>query len=89
MGQGLRVPAGVRKPLMQGPAIDTLWLWGFVFWRCQGVNGMSGVYQPCRVDIVACRLDFIAFRGVLVCACTTGSDRHSTRRTPPRWPPLF
>lgn len=28
-GEGFRVPAGVRKPLMQEPAGHGLWLWGF------------------------------------------------------------
>lgn len=28
-GEGFRVPAGVRKPLMQEPAGHSRWLWGF------------------------------------------------------------
>lgn len=29
VGEGFRVPAGVRKPLMQEPAGHSRWLWGF------------------------------------------------------------
>ena len=60
-GEGFRVPAGVRKPLMQEPAVGTLWLWGFVFWGCQGVNSLRSVYWPDRVDDVLCGLDSRAF----------------------------
>lgn len=32
IGEGFRVPSGVRKPLMQEPAVGTFRdLWGFVF----------------------------------------------------------